>query len=204
MIYLERNLAILEEIQNSVELVPGQLVGESYNVRFMSAGSYYSKVLGKEVWLGLKMSNYQVPFYLSGRAPAELIALNLIAENLPNRRADLPLFYGVVTNTNDPDEPVAILTEDFSKGGINDVWAHNKPPEDLVRLFTGEHHIDVDLDKACFDIVDNVGTEVLKMGDFYPADYSGDDVLRKQWLALMDKMEDEGKYSVMIDYSLTP
>lgn len=174
MNYLERNRAIIAEIQSGISLKRGQLVGtsKSHGTTFTTCGACPSKVLGRNLFLGIK----EFPKtgnprwdqdHIIDRTFNELPLVSAIFNEYPYLREKMPLFHALLIDSN--GIPQATLTEDFSKGGTNSVSPgvfYNIDPkrlsEDLSRL-TGLRVYAHDIQSLCFGIYQE---RVTKLGDF--------------------------------------
>lgn len=165
MYYLERNKRLVAEARGA-SLSRGQVVGEASRnsgMRFFCAGSFYSEVLGRDIFVGVK--EYKNPSstesFLEGRVTVELAIIAVIAEQANGLRDDLPQLYALLRGEN--DKPFGILMEDLSEGSKLSVCNLAYIPPMLTTIF-GVNVIDP-------DFAENMSFSVegrIRYGDFYP------------------------------------
>lgn len=167
MYYLARNKEVVAEARQLFHPERGKKVGNTSGsgVSFTTLGSFPSRVLKREVFIGVKEYKNPRPGYnewrLKHRAPLELATITAIAEHIPELRDNLPMFYALLRGAK--RKRVGILMEDFSEGGRLPVDSLNSIPEGLISLFGA--------DVLEEDFVDHMGFYVegrSRYGDFYP------------------------------------
>ncbi len=139
-------------------------------MNFFSAGSYISKEIGKEIYVGLKepreSGNKE---YLKHRLIFELAVMSVVAQNLPHLLPELPLFYGLLVDGQ--GKPMGIVTEAFSEDGKYSIYTSSIIPKGIRDLFIEETVEDDFIDHISFNLVpkniNTVGTKQ-RLGDFYP------------------------------------
>jgi hypothetical protein len=153
--YLTQNKNLIEEVSSTVHplKISEKQVGASDKMCFIPSGNFQSQSKGL-VYAGLKMhfcegltkQNIE-EFYIA------LTNISLIHEKHPEISHQLPLFYGLLADSN--NKPQAIITQDFSKGGKYLVeehieFPHANVPDGLVDLFTPSSDDMSQLERALF------------------------------------------------------
>ncbi len=186
MPYLERNIKLIAEVDAGITLEKGEKRGNGNYANFFSVGRFNSTEMGTEVHVGLKEPQrvWARPELIRDRFIFELAVMSVVAKNMPHLLPELPLFYGLLIGKN--GVPIAIVTEDFSQNGDNDVESSNYVPPGFQRLFVDGS---LDYDKlvnisftvspkntgwegAPFDALPPIGAlsirRIVKFGDLYP------------------------------------
>jgi hypothetical protein len=164
MNYLERNALIVAEINQNItsEALTLRKTGKSSfgsSTEFFPVGQYESKILGVELYLGFKKS---IPgrflFFYN-----DLGIASAIATQIPELSPEVPVFIASVKNKR--GQALGVLTEDFSKGGREEVKALHEALTDLlpVGIRTLNYLDDEELAKVAF-LVGN--EEKRRLGDF--------------------------------------
>lgn len=177
MIYLERNAEIIAEINRSASLTRGKEIGSSSKTFTFSVGLYESVLLGTSVHMALKERPRRRRMDLVEEVQGALVVAALVFENIPEIRAELPLFIGTVTD--EKGEPLGELTEDFTRGGqyrISDLFAdevaRDSSAQEIRELIGGEYSgspyllEDGELVHCFFRILTEVGHSHRRVGDF--------------------------------------
>ena len=174
MNWLERNVRVLSEIQTSIRLKKGELVGRSFSgTTFTTLGSYHSSTLGLELHLGLK--NYERDVH-EVRTMDDLAFIRVVAERLPHLEPELPVVFGLLRDRRSGAD-LGILMEDFSQGSRlqvvevagQDLYYARALPREIVTLvgeFPDQDDEDYELGKICFMVGNDESTESRRLGDF--------------------------------------
>jgi len=195
MNYLERNQRIFEEL-GGVRLQRGDVVGHSSSMRFVSAGHYQSSALGNTLYVGLKeyTDSKRRKSDTEPRALIEMHCIRTIAEQLPHLEAELPIFYGVLLDSE--GKTLGIVTEDFSQGGryeVRDMVDQELFPMELTEIIPDLDHYEKS--KICFS-----ANGQRRLGDFSPIGFY--DFLQRFPLNDLYNQLQEGKYTLRLDYEL--
>jgi len=130
--YRDRNKEILGEINSLNSLQYGSIVGtnDSGQTSVRSLGKFYSDVMGRELYIGLKEYFNFCGDVLDIQVGCELGLLDLIEKNLPSFVDEFALFHGVFIDSS--GEKIGVITEDFSKGGTISVKSVNKFEKEIM------------------------------------------------------------------------
>lgn len=165
MSWLENNQRILRQIESSHTFrCTGEAQGGNSN-RFVFTGSFDSRA--RRIWTGLKLPRVnRSASLLEQRAAHELTIFKIISEEQPWLIPTFPLFYGLVKKD---DQPVAIVMEDYTKGGKNSL----KHVLDLPGEFV-EYGIRFGLRSGLSQIAVTTPNDRLRLMDFYPGYFTED------------------------------
>jgi hypothetical protein len=215
MSYLERNSRLIAEVGANLTLKRGTNGGEGTFICFNSVGAYPSKEINSDLYVGVKEPKGSFNSKdLSRRFVFELAVMSVVAENMPHLLPELPLFYGLLTDSK--GMPMAIVTEDFSKDGQNYVEPYRVEPEGLLDLFVPGTIYEDDYDGSLLSIAFKIspkgssGNEYhIRLGDFYPLfiPCTSNELLRIQ-KAHRERFPEEqieqelGKHTLKIAYDL--
>jgi hypothetical protein len=223
MSYLERNSRLLSEIGANVTFKPGEQRGESRSLKFSSVGSYPSEELGTDVYVGVKEPKEKSSIFMAEqlrqRFIFELAVMSVIAENIPHLLPELPLFYGLLTDKD--GEPMAIVTEDFSRNGQDHVSSHAAEPYGFRELFVEDTLEDDFVCNIGFTVYpkveeptwpegelppmgSSINSGIRRLGDFYPLVPFHKRALHSQHFPEAQIEEDLDKYSLKTDTSTKP
>lgn len=156
MNYLERNELIMAKVAQQLAMKSferGREVGtRGTTMKFTSIGSFHSSLLGRDLSVGLKerMDKDTVDY----RVESQLARIAVIAKHLPELEPALPIFHGLMLDSE--GRATAIITEDFSQGGIYQVV--NSGPLDPLPFKLAEidpslkEHSWWELERMCFDV----------------------------------------------------
>ena len=171
MSWSENNQRILREIESSHTFrCTGEAQGGNSN-RFVFTGSFDSRT--RRLWTGLKLpSMNRSASLLEQRAAHELTIFRIISEEQPWLIPAFPLFYGLVKKD---DEPVAIVMEDYTRGGKNSLKPVLDLPGELV-----EYGFRFGLRSALGQIAVRTPNKRLRLMDFYPGFFTEDNDYRTQ------------------------
>ena len=167
MNYLERNELIMVEVTQQLEkgtFQRGQETGpRGTSMKFASIGSFPSLVLGRDLFVGLKEEIEGDTVDI--RVDMELARIAVIAKHLPDLEPALPMFHGLMVDS--AGRKSAIITEDFSEGGLYKIGIDIPSvmlPRELIKIdsYLREWE-ESELKKMCF-IVGGIGR--LRIGDF--------------------------------------
>src|SRR3989338_1680854 len=109
MDYLERNYALLREIEHSTRLSIGKKIEESNSTIVSSLGYYKSNILQKPLHLAIKVKENALGA-IKWIAATELGIIRVIENKFPHLLNELPVVHGRLTRNG---EEIGIITEDF-------------------------------------------------------------------------------------------
>ncbi len=206
MDYLGRNRLVIAEIGQNLRLERGYEVRRGSGSIFTAVGHYRSKVLGNDVYVGLKERKKFRGDVLRFPTARDLSLLRAIEQKLPHLLQEFPLFYGLLVDST--GEEVGVICEDFSQGGkyeVNEVtrsWRipvrDDEIPKELERL-KGRKIDNHDLATMCF-LVDGRR----RIGDFVEV-FSGLSISEMEEIfPTSDLSKQLRKYTLRVKYNIPP
>ena len=197
----------------SGSLKRGEEVGRSVTLdditktTFTSLGSYKSSELGREVYVGLKeyprREGKNLKTALRNNVVRDLSVIRAIAERFPHLEEELPLFYGLLLDSQ--GNYIGMLTEDFSRGKRYEVkqGVLLDVPSEIEPLFEHRSKVEYEGVVEMVFLVDTDDGEERRFGDFNTVlgGISPDE--RNRIFPLADIVEfGEDKYTLRLDYEL--
>lgn len=164
--YLIRNEQILSEMRTLYKEVNlGDEVGSSNRFEFFSTGSFQSRTLNTELFIGVKRRTKEWPdtdgFMTQMRFIQELAIISAIWKNFPEFVNQLPAFYGLLLNKT--GIAIGMITEDFSQGGKFHVVNSAYGSYEIKDIFVEDSVDDDEIEHMGFTV-----NGKRRLGDFWP------------------------------------
>jgi hypothetical protein len=205
MLYIERSRIITEEIRSGVKLGLGEETGQSLSGTVTRmAGSYFSRVLDRQLFLALKtppnLYNFGDKWITDMRNHAA------VYDNIPALQPELPVFLSLLKDSRGRD--IGHLTEDFSEEGrykvvemgVWDVDEIADVKQQIVELFRdGDNQLDDEEVVNMFFWVRKEGSERRRIGDLDKAMMKLGAKIRRERFPLGHIVESQDLHTLSLD-----